>query len=76
MDYLAVVVNGETGDEQVRKLTAGEAADLETEREALAIAEAERQAAIAAKGAARQSAVTKLAALGLTKEEAEAVIGQ
>ena len=76
MDYLAVVVNGETGDEQVRKLTAGEAADLETEREALAIAEAERQAAIAAKGAARQSAVAKLAALGLTKEEAEAVIGQ
>lgn len=73
--YNAVVVDGETGEEQVRKLTATEAAAFEADRESLAAAEAERQAAIAAKESSRQSAIEKLAALGLTEQEAEAVIG-
>lgn len=45
------------------------------EREQWAIEEAERVAAEEAKIAAKQSALAKLAKLGLTEEEARAVIG-
>lgn len=47
----------------------------EAEREQWAIEAAEREAAEAAKVDAKQSALAKLALLGLTEEEARAVIG-
>lgn len=69
-----VVVNCETGEQQVLPLTAEEIADLETARFQ---AEAERllaEEAAAAKAAARESGIAKLLALGLTQEEAEALV--
>ncbi len=69
-----LVVNCETKEETVVPLTAEEIA----EREASAAAFAEEQAALeaeaAAKEAARQSGIAKLLALGLTQEEADALI--
>lgn len=47
----------------------------EAEREQWAIEAAEREAAEEAKVSAKQSALAKLALLGLTEEEAKAVIG-
>lgn len=70
-----VVVNCETGVQEVIPLTAEEIADLEA---AAAQAEQERLAAeeeAAAKAAAKASALAKLAALGLTEEEAQAIAG-
>ena len=69
-----LVVNCETKEETVVPLTAEEIA----EREASAAAFAEEQAALeaeaTAKEAARQSGIAKLLALGLTQEEADALI--
>jgi hypothetical protein len=62
-------VNAETGDEVIRELTSDEIAErgaMQTQAELL---EAERQA----QSAARESALAKLAALGLTQEEIEAL---
>ena len=69
-----VVVDCSTGEQQVLPLTAQEIADLEAAR---AQAEADRLAAeeaAAAKEAARQSGIEKLLALGLTEDEANALI--
>jgi hypothetical protein len=58
-----------------RPLTAEEIAQREADAAAAAAAEAERVAAEEAKAAARASALAKLAALGLTEDEANALIG-
>lgn len=50
-------------------------AEEEAERKAWAAEAAEREAAEQAKLEARESALAKLAKLGLTEEEAKAVIG-
>lgn len=65
----AIEFNGETGQEIERELTADEIAQLAidvTEKEAL-------RTALEAKAAARQSALAKLAELGLTEEEIQAL---
>ena len=72
---IAVEVNCQTGDVTERPLTAEEIAQREADAAAAAVAEAERVAAEEAKAAARASAITKLAALGLTEDEAAAIVG-
>lgn len=69
-----VVVDCATGQQEVLPLTAQEIADLETAR---AQAEADRLAAeqaAAEAAAAKASGIAKLLALGLTEEEANALI--
>ena len=68
-----LVVNCETGVEEVIELTDEEVAQLEADRAAFAAAEAEREAAEVAKAAAKASAEAKLAALGLTADEINAL---
>ena len=72
---IAIEVNCETGDVTERPLTPEEIAQREADAAAAAAAEAEREAEEAAKAATRQSAIDKLAALGLTPEEAAAIVG-
>ena len=57
--------DAQTGQIVERELTADELAQQEVD----AIAQAEYEAAIAAKDATKQSAIEKLAALGLTVDE-------
>ena len=72
---IAIEVNCATGDVTERPLTAEEIAQRDADAAAAATAEAERVAAEEAKASARASAITKLAALGLTEEEAAALVG-
>jgi hypothetical protein len=65
----AIEFNGETGETIERELTAEEIADLKKSAEEAEAIEAERDAKIAA----RQSALAKLADLGLTAEEIAAL---
>lgn len=70
-----VIVDCSTGEQTIVPLSADEIADLETAR---AQAEADRAAAEAeaqAKAEAKASALAKLAALGLTEDEAQAIAG-
>lgn len=64
-----VEFNGATGDFIERDLTAEELAQFEIDKAAAAAEAAEK----AAKAAARQSALAKLAELGLTEEEIAAL---
>lgn len=73
---IAIEVNCETGDVTERPLTAEEIAQRDADAAAAAAAEAERIAAEEAKAAAKASAIAKLAALGLTEDEAAAIVGQ
>jgi len=72
---IAVIVNCETGQVEERPLTTEEIAQREADAAAAAAAEAERQAAEEVKAAAKASAVAKLEALGLTADEAAALLG-
>jgi hypothetical protein len=72
---IAVIVDCTDGTVTERPLTAEEIAQREADAAAAAAAEAERVAAEEAKAAAKASAVAKLAALGLTEEEAAALVG-
>ena len=72
---IAVEVNCETKQVTERPLTPEEIAQREADAAAAAAAEAEREADEAAKVAAKQSAIAKLEALGLTAEEATALLG-
>ena len=72
---IAVVVNCETGQVEERPLTPEEIAQREADAAAAAAAEAERIAAEEAKAAAKASALAKLEALGLTADEAAALLG-
>jgi len=69
-----VEVNCETGEQIYRDPTPAEIAAAEAARPAEEAARAERQAAIAAAEAAKESARTKLAALGLTEAEVAALV--
>jgi hypothetical protein len=68
-----VEINCETGVVSEVPLNDAELAQLEVDRAAAEIARAEREAAEAATAAAKAAAETKLAALGLTAEEIEAL---
>ena len=72
---IAVIVNCETGQVEERPLTPEEIAQREADAAAAAAAEAERVAAEEAKTAAKASALAKLEALGLTADEAAALLG-
>ena len=72
---IAIEVNCETGEVVERPLTPEEIAQREADAAAAAAAEAERIAAEEAKAAAKASAIAKLAALGLTEDEAAALVG-
>jgi hypothetical protein len=70
-----VIVDCSTGEETILPLSAEEISQLEADR---VKAEADRAAAEAeatAKAEAKASALAKLAALGLTEEEATAIAG-
>lgn len=67
-------INCETGEEIVRPMTADEIAQLEKDRAAAEAQQAELEAEAQAKAQAKASALAKLAALGLTEEEANALI--
>ena len=73
---IAIEVRCDTGEVIERPLTPEEIAQREADAAAAAAAEAERVAAEEAKAAAKASAIAKLAALGLTEEEAAALVGQ
>ena len=69
-----VEVNCETGEQSIIPLTAEEIAQIEADRIAFEEAQAAEQAEAEAKEATRQSGIAKLLALGLTEDEANALI--
>jgi hypothetical protein len=69
-----VVVNCATGEQVAVPLTPEEIAQREVDAAAFAEAEAARLAEAEAAAAAKASALSKLAALGLTEEEANALV--
>jgi hypothetical protein len=69
-----VVVNCETGVQEILPLTAEEIADRETEAAAYAVEKAAADAAAEATAAAKASGLAKLLALGLTEDEANALV--
>lgn len=69
-----LIVNCETGEQQVLPLTAEEIAQRESDAAALAAEKAAREAEAAAAAEAKASGIAKLLALGLTQEEADALI--
>ena len=71
---IRVEINCETGEETIIPLTAEEIAQMETDRIAYEEAQAAAQAEADAKEAARQSGIAKLMVLGLTEEEAKALV--
>jgi hypothetical protein len=69
----AIEVNCATGEVTERPLTTEEIAQREADATAYAAAEADRVAAEEAAQAAKESAQSKLAALGLTADEITAI---
>jgi hypothetical protein len=69
-----LVVNCETGEQVILPLTAEEIAEREAGAAEYAKREAERAAIAEAKAEAKASALAKLETLGLTEEEANALI--
>jgi hypothetical protein len=69
-----VVVDCSTGIQEIIPLTAEEISQREADAAAFAIAEADRQAEATAAAEAKASGIAKLLALGLTEEEANALI--
>lgn len=74
-EVVRVIVNAQTGDVSTEPLTTEEISELQSAESARLTAQAERDAAEAAKVAAKESARAKLAALGLTEEEILALVG-
>jgi uncharacterized protein (AIM24 family) len=70
-----IIVNCETGQTEEVELTADEIAQAEADAAAFAERQVAFEAEAAAKQAARESAIAKLSALGLTEEEAAAIVG-
>jgi hypothetical protein len=70
-NYFERIIDIKTGEETIRPYTAEEIAAVEAERTQLEAEQAERQAEAAAKQAAREAVLTKL---GLTAEEAAALL--
>ena len=69
-----IVINCETKEETIVPLTAEEIAQREADAAAFAVAEAERIAAAEAAAEAKASGIAKLLALGLTEDEANALV--
>jgi hypothetical protein len=69
-----VVVNCETGVQEILPLTAEEIADREASAAAYAIQKAAEDAAAEAAAEAKASGIAKLLALGLTEAEANALV--
>lgn len=69
MSKTLLILDAETGIETIRELTEDEVADLAISKKELDA----RIAELEAKAAARESALAKLAALGLTQEEIDAL---
>jgi TctA family transporter len=69
-----VVVDCSTGEQSIVPLTAEEIAQREADAAAFAVAEAERIAAAEAAADAKASGIAKLLALGLTEDEANALV--
>lgn len=69
-----LVVNCTTGEQTIVPLTAEEIAEREAVAAQLETERAEREAEAQAKAEAKASALAKLEALGLTEEEANALI--
>ena len=69
-----LVVNCATGEQTEVELTAEEIAQREADAAAFAVAEAERIAAAEAAAEAKASGLAKLMALGLTEDEANALV--
>ena len=69
-----LVVNCATGEEQVIALTAEEIAQRQADAEAAATAKAAADAEAAAAAEAKASGIAKLLALGLTEDEANALV--
>ena len=70
-----IVVDCSTGISEEVELTAEEIAQMEADAAVAAERRAVEEAEAAAKAAAKASALEKLAALGLTSEEAQAIAG-
>jgi hypothetical protein len=68
------VVDCSTGEQSVIPFTAEEIAQHEADAAAFAVAEAERIAAAEAAAAVKASGIAKLLALGLTEDEANALV--
>ena len=68
-------VNCETGEVTVREFTADEITKLEEQAAKRKIEQDAKEVEIQAKADAKASAIAKLAALGLTEEEASALAG-
>lgn len=68
-------VNCETGEQTIIELTDEEIAQMEADRAAWEAQKAAQEAEVQAKAEAKASAIAKLAALGLTEEEAAAIAG-
>lgn len=64
-----------TGIESIVELTDEEIADLEAANQIAQARREEEEAAKAAKAIAKESALAKLTALGLTEDEAKAIAG-
>ena len=69
------IVDCSTGEQTVVPMTAEEIAQLAADQAAGQAAQLAAQEEAAAKAAAKASALAKLAALGLTEEEAAAIAG-
>ena len=69
-----IVVNCQTGEQSVVPLTAEEIAQREADAAAFAAEQAAREAEAAAAAEAKASGIAKLMALGLTEEEAQALV--
>ena len=69
-----LVVNCATGEEQVIALTAEEIAQRQADAEAAATAKAAADAEAATAAEAKASGIAKLLALGLTEDEANALV--
>ena len=74
MAQTKIVVDCTKGTTAYLPLSAAEIAQRDQDGAAAAVAQAEREAAEAAKTAAKEAALAKLEALGLTVEEATAVL--
>jgi hypothetical protein len=70
-----VIVDCSTGEQTIEPLTAEEISQLEADRAQAEVERATAEAEAQAKADAKASALAKLAALGLTEEEAKAIAG-
>jgi hypothetical protein len=70
-----IEVDCATGEQKVIELTAAEIAELDQMKAQAEADKAVRDAEEAAKAEAKASALAKLAALGLTEDEAKAIAG-